>query len=86
MNKLLLLSLILLLSCEDNYTVIDTKIVKGRVSAKEEGHSGRTSTLPKLYIQDAKHTIAIDIPFANEDDYNVGDSITLIVQQVEIKK
>jgi hypothetical protein len=87
MKKILLICLIALFGCNDSYNIMDTAIVKGIVSAKEEGHKGRLSNLPKLYIQDNKHTITIDIPFANENDYKVGDSITVIVQQVEkIKK
>jgi hypothetical protein len=77
------LSVFLLFSCDSDYKVVDTKIVKGRVSAIEEGHRGRASTLPKLYVQDNKHTFEVDIPFANENDYKVGDSITLVIQQVE---
>jgi|688.fasta_scaffold520627_3 hypothetical protein len=87
MKKILLICLIALFGCNDSYKIIDTTIVKGIVSAIEEGYRGRASRLPKLYIQDSKHTITIDIPFANENDYKVGDSITVIVQQVEgIKK
>jgi hypothetical protein len=85
---IVILSLFLLFSCNSDYTVVDTKIVKGRVSAIEKGHPGsagvKSSTgLPKIYVQDSKQTIAIDIPFANEHDYKIGDSITVIIQQVE---
>jgi hypothetical protein len=78
-----ILSLFLLFSCNSDYKVVNTKIVKGRVSATEEGHTGRSSRLPKIYVQDSKQTITIDIPFANENDYKIGDSITVIIQQVE---
>jgi hypothetical protein len=80
---IIFLSIFLLFSCDSDYKVIDTKIIKGKVSAIEEGHINRVSTLPKLYVQDNKHTFKVDIPFANENDYKVGDSITLIIQQVE---
>jgi hypothetical protein len=80
---IVILSVFLLFSCDSNYKVVDTKIVKGRVSAIEEGHRGRSSRLPKIYVQDSKQTITIDIPFANERDYKIGDSISLIIQQVE---
>jgi hypothetical protein len=95
---IVILSLFLLFSCNSDYTVVDTKIVKGRVSAIEKGNPGsavpqtfwsgpagvKSSTgLPKIYVQDSKQTIAIDIPFANEHDYKIGDSITVIIQQVE---
>jgi hypothetical protein len=84
MRKILVIFLFGLYSCNNNgYEVIDTKIIKGKVSAIEEGHRGRASRLPKLYVQDNKHTFEVDIPFANENDYKVGDSITLIIQQVK---
>ncbi len=78
-----ILSASLLLGCGSDYKVVDTKIVKGRVSAIEEGYIGRSSRLPKIYVQDNKQTITIDIPFANEHDYKIGDSISVIIQQVE---
>jgi len=84
MKNVLLICLFGLFSCNNNgYKVIDTTIIKGKVSAIEEGHRGRASRLPKLYVQDNKHTFEVDIPFANENDYRVGDSITLVIQQVE---
>jgi hypothetical protein len=88
MRKILLIFLFGLYSCNNNgYKVIDTKIIKGKVSAIEEGHRGRASTLPKLYVQDNKSTVEVDIPFINENDYKVGDSITLVIQKIEqIKK
>lgn len=84
MRKVLLIFLFGLYSCSNNeYKVIDTKIIKGKVSAIEEGHRGRTSILPKLYVQDNKSTVEVNIPFSNENDYKVGDSITLVIQQIE---
>ena len=84
---LLILACFAMFACEDNkYKLINTTIVKGIVSAKEKGEAGRSPKLPKLYIQSPKTTIAVEIPFVNENDYNVGDSITLIVQQFEVTK
>jgi hypothetical protein len=38
-------------------------------------------------VQDNKSTVEVDIPFINENDYKVGDSITLVIQKIEqIKK
>jgi hypothetical protein len=85
---IVILSLFLLFSCNSDYTVVNTKIVKGRVSAIEKGHRGSVKSsarLPKIYVQDSKQTITIDIPFANEHDYKIGDSITVIIQQVDVK-
>jgi hypothetical protein len=81
-----ILSVFSLFSCNDDYRVVNTEIVKGRVSAIEMGHKGRMSRLPKIYVQDYKKTIEINIPFANEHDYKVGDSISVIIQQVEESK
>jgi Zn-finger domain-containing protein len=84
MKNVLLICLLGLFGCNNGYKVIDTKIIKGKVSAIEEGRrEAGVPTLPKLYVQDNKHTFEVDIPFANENDYKVGDSITLIIQQVE---
>jgi len=84
MKNVILICLLGLFSCNNNgYKVIDTTIIKGKVSAIEEGYKGRTPTLPRLYVQDNKSTVKVDIPFANEYDYKVGDSITLVIQQVE---
>jgi hypothetical protein len=84
MRKVLLIFLFGLYSCSNNdYKVIDTKIIKGKVSAIEEGHRGRAPILPKLYVQDNKSTVEVNIPFSNENDYKVGDSITLVIQQIE---
>lgn len=79
----LLTCLLVLISCNNDYKIIDTKILKGKVSAKEEGLTGRAPRLPKLFVQDNKHTVIVDIPFENDDDFKVGDSITLVIQQVE---
>jgi hypothetical protein len=86
MKKLVIFLSVLLFSCNNEYNIVDTKIIKGKVSAIEEGHRGRALRLPRIYIQDSKHTITIDIPFANEDDYKIGDSITVIIQQIEKHK
>lgn len=82
--KKLLLFVLVLIGCNNDYHVVNTSVIKGIVSAKEEGYSsGRTITLPKIYVQNSKKTISIDIPFANKNDYKVGDSIIVIIQQIE---
>lgn len=86
MKKLVIFLSVLLFSCNNEYNIVDTKIIKGKVSAMEEGYSGGLSHQPKIYVQDSKQTIKIEIPFANEHDYKVGDSITVIIQQVENHK
>ena len=85
MKKLILLAITLFsIGCSE-YEVVDTKVVKGVVSATEEGHAGRVATPPSIYIQDSKQTMHISIPFANEKDFKVGDTALLVIQQV-VKK
>jgi hypothetical protein len=79
----LILVLVTVFSCESDYKVLNTIIVKGKISDKETGHKGRFSTLPIIYIQDSKNTKKISIPFVNENDFKIADSITLVIQQVE---
>ena len=79
----LLLLVLLLNSCNSNYTVIETKVVKGVISAKDEGHIGRMSTLPKFYVQSSKETLTIDVPFADEELFQIGDTICVVVKTVE---
>lgn len=83
MKKILLICSVLLFGCNNNYRIIDTNVVKGVVSAKEGGHAGRYTTLPKVYIQTPKQTVVIQVPFANENDYKVGDTAIVIIQRVE---
>ena len=60
-----------------------SQVIKGIISAKEEGVRGtRTNRDPVIYVQDSKSTIKVDIPFANENDFKVGDTVKLIIQQV----
>jgi hypothetical protein len=45
MKKLAIFLSALLLSCNNEYNIIDTKIVKGRVSAIEEGYYNNRHTV-----------------------------------------
>jgi hypothetical protein len=75
--------ILLLNSCSFDYQVIDTKVVRGVISAKDEGRIGRSPSLPKFYVQSAKETIVIDIPFAEENLFKVGDTICVVVKTVK---
>lgn len=87
MKKLLIALSMLVIGCsEPDYTVVNTNVVKGIISAKDKGHIGRISELPTIYVQNDKSTIKINIPFANENDFKVGDTIMTIIQQVEKAK
>ena len=77
------LILMLLSSCNGDYKVIETKVVKGVISAKDEGHVGRSPLLPKFYVQSAKEIITIDVSFTDENLFKVGDTICVVVKTVE---
>lgn len=79
----IILFVTLLSSCRNDYKVIETKIVRGVVSAKDESRIGRYSKLPRFYVQSAKETVTIDVPFADEDLFNVGDTICVVVKTIE---
>jgi hypothetical protein len=79
-----ILSLALLLnSCINEIKVVDTRVVRGVISAKDEGHRGRFATLPKFYVQSSKETVTIDVPFADEDLFKIGDTICVVVKTIE---
>lgn len=74
--------LLFLTSCSDKeLELINTQVVKGIVSAKDPGHVGRIATWPIIYVQNNKQTKIISIPFQNENDYKIGDSVILIIQK-----
>jgi len=88
MKKIISVSLLVLsiFSCSGEYNVIDQRVVRGVISAKDEGHIGRMATLPKFYVQSDKETITIDIPFADENLFKVGDTICVVVKTIEKRK
>jgi len=51
------------------------------VSAIQQGHRGRSSVLPKIWVQNDKKTIEVSIPFAYENKWKVGDSCLLIIEK-----
>lgn len=87
MKKLILIAcLIGLASCNPDYEVIDTKVIKGKISAIDlRSYSNRAAY--RLFIQSPRHTEQIEMP-QNEsiNNYKVGDSITLVIQQVKVKE
>jgi hypothetical protein len=86
MRKILLIGLLFLVSCNEPMRHIGQEIIDGKVSSIEPGHIGRFSTLPAIYVQDDKKTVRVEIPFAYEKRWNVGDSCLLIVEKYEIIK
>lgn len=82
----LLVIAMLLSACDTEYQPFETQVLKGIVSDKKTGRPGRFQQRPKVYIQTSKKTVAVEIPFANEYDFKVGDSIILVVQTIVKKK
>lgn len=72
----------LLVSCtEPEYIYIGQEIIDGRVSAVKSGLRGRSSTSPRIWVQTATTTKEVEIPFAYEGRWNVGDSCLLIIEK-----
>jgi hypothetical protein len=84
MKKISLLLLLsgILFSCSDsNLKYVSQEVVYGKVSATESGHIGRFSTLPIIWVQTAKQTKEVTIPFEYDGKWKVGDSCLLIIQK-----
>lgn len=84
MKKLYLILVILLVSCNNNYQFINQEIIYGKVSAKQEGTSGRFATRPKIWVQDPFQTRQVDIPYEYENKWNIGDSCLLIIERYSV--
>jgi hypothetical protein len=82
MKKFLLLPL-LFFSCQKDADLqyLGQEIIDGKVSASENGHSGRFSTYPKIWVQNATNTKEVEIPFQYEGRWKVGDSCLLIIKK-----
>lgn len=80
-----ILTLIFMTSCFD-YEVTDTKVVRGVVTAKEEGWIGRASRFPKFYVSSPKEIVTIDVPFDDENLFKIGDTICVVVKTVKDKR
>jgi len=85
MNKILILLVILLFSCnEKKYTYIGQEIIDGRVSAVKSGNKGSYGNfayLPKIWVQTEKTTKEVEIPFVYENRWKVGDTCLLIIEK-----
>lgn len=88
MGKILLFTLMLIItSCtEPQYKHIGQDIIDGKVSAIKKGSVGRTSISPKIWVQTPTTTKEIEIPFAYEGRWKVGDSCLVIIEKYEIIK
>lgn len=87
MKYLILVLSLLLISCQEpKYREIGQEILDGKVSAVKEGVGGRTAQYPRIWIQTAKTTKEIEIPFSYEGRWKVGDSCLLIIEKYEVIK
>lgn len=88
LKKSLLLLSLLLIACSDNteYQVVETEVINGVISDKYQGHVGRIPNSPMIYIQTPRKTFEVAIPFKDVNQFNIGDSIMVIVQLVERKQ
>lgn len=84
MKKLIILiSAILITSCEHEYTVVKTEVIKGKISVKEYGVLGSKSSYSTIYIQDSKSTRSIVVDWRDDNSFKIGDSVLFVLQQVE---
>jgi hypothetical protein len=63
--------------------LIDTTVVDGVVTHIEKGKLGSYGSsgfLPKIYVQTPTKTTIVEIPFSHENKWNIGDSITIYIQ------
>jgi hypothetical protein len=75
---------LLIISCtQPKYTHIGQEIIDGRVSAvKEDSVGSRAGNhFPKIWVQNAKETKEVEIPFEYEGKWKVGDSCLLIIEK-----
>ena len=85
--KKLVLVLLIFCSCSNaKYEKIGQEIVDGKVSACKDGHRGRISELPKIWVQTETQTVEVNIPFSLEGRWKVGDSCLLIIEKYKENK
>lgn len=84
-KTIFVLTLICLASCSSDYETIDTKVVRGVITAKDEGFTGRVSRLPKFYVSSPKEIVTIDVPFKDENLFKIGDTICVVVKTIKDK-
>ena len=81
MNKILILTMLLLFSCgQPKYTHIGQEVIDGKVSAVQKGERGGY-TYPKIWVQNATQTVEVTIPFEFDGRWKVGDSCLLIIEK-----
>lgn len=84
MKKVIMLLSIFISCKEPKYEYIGQEIIDGKVSAIQEGHRGRVSSYPKIWVQNPTETKGVEIPFAFEGRWKVGDSCLLIIEKYKV--
>jgi hypothetical protein len=82
--KKIVLALLIFCSCSNaKYEKIGQEILDGKVSAYKEGYSSSRggTTYPKIWVQTETQTVEVEIPFALEGRWKVGDSCLLIIEK-----
>ncbi len=84
----LLITTLMLLSCtQPKYKSIGQEIIDGKVSSTQKGNSDpRHFYYSKIWVQNAKETKEVIIPFEYVNRWKVGDSCLLIIEKYEIIK
>jgi hypothetical protein len=83
--KKIVLALLIFCSCSNaKYEKINQEILDGKVSAYKEGYSNSGEgiiTYPRIWVQTETQTVEVEIPFALEGRWKVGDSCLLIIEK-----
>jgi hypothetical protein len=80
----LILTILIISSCtQPKYRYIGQEIIDGKISATQDGHRGRASVSPRIWVQTPTKTQEVSIPFQYEGRWKVGDSCLLIIEKYE---
>jgi hypothetical protein len=74
---------VIFLSCtEHKYKRIGQEIIDGKVSAVESTCFDGVSTFnPSIWVQDARETKKVELPFEYNGRFKVGDTCLLIIEK-----
>jgi hypothetical protein len=81
LKLLLIIALVMISACDRKWKNTETSMIRGVIIAKERGLPGRGES--KIYVSGNGQTIAIEIPITNWGEFYVGDSIIVVIQQLE---
>lgn len=78
---ILAISLLTISCTQPKYEHIGQEIIDGKISATDEGYSGRLARFPKIWVQNATETKEVEIPVEYKGRWKVGDSCLLIIEK-----